>query len=186
MLPRFVVVVVLALACSQGARAQAGRWFTTAAVLKELFPTSERVSFVTVDGAALAGQGIPGGAKQHHVYVAWTGAHLDGYAVVDDERGQHEPISFAVQIDAALAVQRVEVMAYREAYGAEIRAARYRKQFVGKTQRDLEPAAVAVDAISGATLSCQSTVIVVRRALALAALAKTIATNLPPSVGAAP
>ncbi|MDP2340720.1 MAG: FMN-binding protein [Deltaproteobacteria bacterium] len=182
MAPRVVVVVAffaLCLVTGSPARAQAGQWFTTPAVLKEMFPTSERVAFVDVDGAALRALGIPTIKKAHHVYVAWTGDHLDGYAVVDEERGQHEPIGFAIQIDPKGVVQRVEVMAYREAYGAEIRAARYRKQFVGKALADLSKPVVDVDAISGATLSCKSTVIVVRRALALAGLAKQQTTTTP-------
>lgn len=164
-------LLVAACGWAPAAEAQAGVWLTTPQVLKDFFPASERVSYVDVDGAALRARGVPTTKAKHHVYVAWTGARVDGYAVVDEQVGQHEPITFAVQLSPSLVVQRLEVMAYREAYGAEIRAERYRKQWIGKSAKDLDRAVVDVDAISGATLSCKSTVIVVRRALALGALA---------------
>ena len=43
-------------------------------------------------------------------------------------------------------------MAYREAYGDQVRSERFREQFVGKTARDPITAGQDIDIISGATL----------------------------------
>lgn len=178
--------MVVAVFGGAPASAQAGQWLTTPQVLKDFFAGSERVGFVDVDAAALKARGIATTKAKHHVYVGYSkteagGARIDGYAVIDDEVGQHEPISFAILLTPDLAVQRVEVMAYREAYGAEIRSERYRKQWIGKRAADVDVrGAKGVDAISGATISSRSTVNVVRRALALAALASA-APSAPPS-----
>ncbi len=166
------------------ASAQAGQWFTTPQVLKVFFADADRVGYVDVDAAALKAKGITTTKAKHHVYVGYSAAgQALGYAVVDDEVGQHEPISFAVLLSPALVVQRLEVMAYREAYGAEIRSPRYLRQWIGKQAKDVDVrGASGVDTISGATISSRAAVHVVRRALALAALAAAVpAPTSPPS-----
>lgn len=141
-----------------------GVFFTTRAVLAEFFKTSAAVSFEKRHEP-----GSAAGAKDVVIYVGTSGTGsatvIDGYAVVLDEIGQHEPITFGVLTDKDGRVVRIEVMAYREAYGAEVRSQRFLRQYQGRTLADLDRPSGDVDAISGATISSNSTRRAVKRAL---------------------
>lgn len=158
-------LIVIAVATAAAASSSTGTFFTTSALLKEIFKSSEKVTFVTFEKA-------PNQKKADVVYVATStragAVVVDGYAVVVDEIGQHEPITFGIATDASGLVTRVEVMAYREAYGGEIRAKRFLDQFSGVPQKSADD----VDAISGATLSVKSSKRAVARGLALIARAR--------------
>ncbi|MEE8410178.1 MAG: FMN-binding protein [Myxococcota bacterium] len=159
------------LAGTPAARAQ-GVYFTTRSVLRQLFASSERVSYVVVETARvktrLAGLlgYVPAKAK-YTVFVARTGDRIDGYAVIDEEIGQHLPITFAVALAPDGSVRRTEVMAYHEAYGSDIRQERFRAQFVGKRVGDPVRVGRDIQAVSGATISSRSMAVAVRRAAAL-------------------
>ena len=101
------------------------------------------------------------------VYVATTGEHVDGYALIDEELGQHQPITFAVKLSATGAVLRQEVLVYREPHGDGVRDPRFRAQFVGKTSSDACRAGDDIAVISGATISSRAMSIGVKRALVL-------------------
>ena len=101
------------------------------------------------------------------VYVASTGERTDGYAIVDEEMGQHEMIGFAVKLSPSVVVERQEIVAYRESRGDEVTDPRFRGQFVGKSGRDPLRLSVDIAAISGATISSASMASGVRRAIAL-------------------
>jgi Na+-translocating ferredoxin:NAD+ oxidoreductase RnfG subunit len=139
-------------------------------LLGEQFKRSERVTFVQVK---------PNAEQQHRIqsklgralakpeytfYVATTAGHVDGYALFDEERGQHELISFGTFFDATGRVTRVEVMAYREPYGDGIRAERFRQQFVGRSAQSGFAPGRDIDAVSGATISSRSMSLGVQRA----------------------
>lgn len=137
-------------------------FYTVRGLLSEQFSSSERVGFVQVapSGDALArverrlGSKLPG--DSYTFYVARTGDHVDGYALFDEERGQHELISFATFFDARGSITRVEIVAYREAYGDGIRASRFRSQFVGRNADSSFRPNDDIDAVSGATISSRS------------------------------
>jgi electron transport complex protein RnfG len=166
------LMVGLGVAVSLPAQA-AGTYFTTPQILKEFFPKSQRVSFRKVklgpaELAALQGRlGYKPAKPEYVIFVATTGEHVDGYAVIDEELGQHEQITFAVKLSPEGAVERHEVMVYREKYGEEITDARFRRQFQGKTAKDAVRAGVDIDVVTGATISSRSMAIGVRRALVL-------------------
>jgi Na+-translocating ferredoxin:NAD+ oxidoreductase RnfG subunit len=156
-----VGVLVLVSSLSAIAASTTGSFFSTTAVLKEFFKASEKVNFIQFDKQ-------PGQKKADVVYVAESHGVVDGFAVVVEEIGQHEPITFGIAADASGRVVRVEVMAYREAYGSEIRSPRFLNQFVGAPAKSLDD----VDAISGATLSVKSSKRAVARAVELIATAR--------------
>lgn len=93
-----------------------------------------------------------------------------GYLLIDNEFGKHEPITFAVALDGAGAVQAVAICVYRESRGGEVRRASFMKQFRGKRHGDRLRLGAEVTHVSGATISSRSAVNVVNRALALWAL----------------
>ena len=155
--------------CAQAA----STYFTPQQVLREFFPQSEKVGFRRVVLAppqvdALRRRlGYTPPRGEYVIFVATTGGRVDGYALIDEERGQHEAITFAVKLSPEGVVQRQEVMVYREKYGDEIRDSRFRRQFVGKTVKDAVRAGTDVDVVTGATISSRSMAIGVRRALVL-------------------
>ncbi|HUN94486.1 MAG TPA: FMN-binding protein [Burkholderiaceae bacterium] len=89
-----------------------------------------------------------------------------GVFIVDEVIGKHDAITYALGIDAAGGVKQVEIMAYRENYGYEIRGAGWRRQFAGKTASDPVRLDQDIRNISGATLSCRHVTDGVRRLLA--------------------
>jgi hypothetical protein len=100
-------------------------------------------------------------------FVARSGVHIDGYALIDEEQGEHLPITFAVKISPEGVIERQEIVAYREPRGDEVRDERFRKQFVGKCARDPVAAGLDIVAVSGATISSRAMAVGVKRALVL-------------------
>jgi len=144
---------------------------TVRAILGSHFSDSANVSYVQVrPGAAerarierRLGRSLP--KSEYTFFVARTGGQVDGYALFDEERGQHEMISFGTFFDARGDVTRVEVMAYREPYGDGIRSERFRRQFVGR--RGGFDIGSDIDSVSGSTISARSACRAVERATVL-------------------
>lgn len=153
--------------------ARAIEFTTPQALLSQRFRSSERVTFIKVrpDAAqrsaleARLGRALP--KPEYTFFVATSHGQADGYALFDDQLGQHEPISFATFFDAQGQITGVEVVAYREPFGDGIRAERFRKQFVGRTAHSKFRSGTDIDTISGATISSRSMCIGVERAAAL-------------------
>ena len=148
-------------------------YWQTRDLLASFFPSSQRVTFrkFDLDGAERSRVeqrlGYRLARDSYTFFVATTGDRVDGYALLDDENGQHLPISFAVKLSPAGTVERQEVTAYRESHGEGVRDARFRSQFVGKTVADTLRAGTDISVISGATISSRSMTIGVKRALVL-------------------
>jgi Na+-translocating ferredoxin:NAD+ oxidoreductase RnfG subunit len=142
-------------------------------VLAEFFPNSERVGYRTVAldqsmRARLAQRlGYTPVRDKYTIFVATTHGKVDGYAVVDDEKGLHQPITFATRLSPRGIVERVEIMVYREPRGDEVRDPRFRRQFQGKTAQDPLRLNHDIDAVSGATVSSASLAVGVKRATIL-------------------
>jgi electron transport complex protein RnfG len=153
--------------------ALAEQFWTTQALLADQFKTSQNVTYVRVrlDAGARAridarlGRSLP--KSEYTLFVAKSGERVDGYALFDEQIGQHEPISFATFFDPGGAITRVEVVAYREPFGDGIRAERFRKQFLGRSVRSRFRPGDDIDTISGATISSRSMSIAIERAAAL-------------------
>jgi Na+-transporting NADH:ubiquinone oxidoreductase subunit NqrC len=94
-----------------------------------------------------------------------------GWFIVDEVIGKHEFITFAVGIGGDGTVRGVEIMEYRETYGGEVRDAKWRAQFTGKTRAAPLKLDQDIRNISGATLSSRHIAEGVRRLLALHAIA---------------
>jgi len=157
--------------CSSGVQGQV--YFTVQQLLGEHFHSSEQVTFRRVSitdhlrGRMEHELGVKLPKTQYTVYVATSRGKVDGYALFDEERGQHEMIGFATFFDAQGAITRVEVTAFREPHGDGVRAEQFRRQFVGRTALSGFAPQKDIDAISGATISSRSLCKGVRRAAAL-------------------
>jgi len=177
---RFAAALALALA-GAALPAYAATYWTTSAVLKSFFGTSKRITYKRfslpdAEAAAIAKKiGASQVKKDWVVYFGESdGKRDEGFAIKDAEIGMHEPIDYAVRFTDKGAVDRVEIMEYREPYGDEVRAERFRKQFVGKTPSDAITAGQDIDIISGASYSSKSLARGVKRdALVLQAALKS-------------
>lgn len=89
-----------------------------------------------------------------------------GWFIVDEVFGKHEFITYAVALTAAGVLRQIEIMDYRETYGGEIRDARWRAQFTGKTAAAPLKLDQDIKNITGATLSCRHVTDGVKRLLA--------------------
>jgi FMN-binding domain len=91
---------------------------------------------------------------------------LLGLFVVDHVIGKHLYIDYAVALDPAGRVMRVDILQYRESYGGEVREPSWLAQFVGKTSSSPLKVGGDVRNISGATLSSLHVTEGVKRILA--------------------
>jgi Na+-translocating ferredoxin:NAD+ oxidoreductase RnfG subunit len=74
---------------------------------------------------------------------------------VDEVIGRQDLITYAIGIDAAGQLTAVEILAYRESHGGEIRNAKWRAQFAGKGDLGQLRFQTDIRNIAGATLSSQ-------------------------------
>lgn len=90
-----------------------------------------------------------------------------GTAVIVEEIGKHKPITFLVKVTPAGAVERVEVLVYREPRGGEVRKPRFLRQLKGKTAGS--PLRINRDVVNvtGATLSVRAMAAGVKRVLCI-------------------
>ncbi len=108
----------------------------------------------------LTGEQIESIAKASKVRVrsskiqAWKTAE-GGWFVLDQVIGKHEYIDLAVALTHEGKVKGLEVLTYREAYGYEIRNAKWRGQFHGRDASERLRLDRQIRNITGATLSCR-------------------------------
>ena len=90
-----------------------------------------------------------------------------GRGVAAEEIGKFKPITFMVKVSNEGKVERVDVMAYRETVGSEVRRRRFTGQFNGKSAKD--PLRINRDVlnITGATMSVQAMTAGVRKVLVI-------------------
>jgi Na+-translocating ferredoxin:NAD+ oxidoreductase RnfG subunit len=100
------------------------------------------------------------------VWKAEAGGRVAGFLVFDRVVGKHLFIDYAVALTPAGAVQRVEILEYRESYGGEIRSPSWLAQFVGKTSGSALKINGDIRNIAGATLSSTHITEGVKRVLA--------------------
>ena len=104
---------------------------------------------------------------QYSSFIGHGKEGIEGYAVIMNEIGKHEYITFIVGISPKGEIRDVAVMDYRETRGWEVKEQRFLRQFRGKSLAD--PIAVDRDIVNytGATLSSHAIARGVKKALAL-------------------
>ena len=133
------------------------RWSAPAAVVLTVAAPAYAVQYLSVAQAQKAA--FPSAthfaeAEGGRAWRAEAGGKLLGLVVVDHVIGKHLYIDYAVALAPGGRVQRVEILAYRESYGGEIRSPSWLAQFVGKTSGSALKVGSDIRNISGATLSC--------------------------------
>lgn len=155
---------------------RAETFLTEPQALKVVFPKSETVA--TESRALSAAQreelqtktGLRFPETEYRFFVGKTKGNVDGYAVILNEIGKHEFITFIVGMGPRGEVSEVAVMDFRESRGGEVREPRFLRQFRGKKSSD--PIQVDRDIVNytGATLSSHALARGVKKALLLAEL----------------
>ena len=113
-------------------------------------------------------------------YTAQKDGSTLGVLLLDFVIGKHEVIDYALAISPDGKVQQIEILAYRESYGHEIRGKNWRAQFAGKTAADKLRNNDDIHNIAGATMSCAHITEGVRRLLATFEIALKPALTPPP------
>lgn len=170
MRPTVVTTVVLLALGAAPCRAEV--YYTDQEALALAFPAADEtqtVRSVVTDTqraqiAELAGPGTVPRLFTHR--VARKDGNVLGYAVIGDVLGKQRPITYLLAVDADLRVTLLEILAYRESHGGEIRRPSFRAQFTGKTSSDPLRLREDIANISGATISCRAVTDAVRRDLA--------------------
>jgi len=98
-------------------------------------------------------------------YVGRSADGVQGYGVVLEEMGKHEPIAFFVAISPDGHVKDVMILEYRESRGGEVRQKGFLKQYVGKTSQDPMEPDQDITPITGATISARAISDGVKKAL---------------------
>jgi hypothetical protein len=101
---------------------------------------------------------------------AVAGGKPVGWVLSDRVIGKYDLIDYAAGFDAQGVATGIEILAYRESHGAEVRQTGWRKQFVGKKGPAAMRFADDIRNISGATLSCQHVTEGMQRLSALVSL----------------
>jgi Na+-translocating ferredoxin:NAD+ oxidoreductase RnfG subunit len=161
--PALSLVAAAVLAAIPVAAAQ---YWTPAKVLTSFFPEAKKITFKKVSLSDAQAQAIGQKLGASAVKKDWSIYFSDdkrGFAILDNEKGMHEPIDFAVRFSPAGAVERIEILEYREAYGDQVRRERFRNQFRGKTASDPITVGKDIDIVSGASISSRSIAIGVKR-----------------------
>jgi Na+-translocating ferredoxin:NAD+ oxidoreductase RnfG subunit len=150
---------------------QATVYLTPAQAQTQMFPgQSLTPAFRDLTPAQLAAiRAAAGDSPLSPQLKAWR-AQNGGWFIVDEVIGKHEFITYAVSLDPTGTVTDVEILEYREAYGGEVRQAKWLRQFVGKRPGQSLKAGSEIRTISGATLSSKHVTDGVRRLLATYAI----------------
>lgn len=164
--------LVVANPCPASARAQ-GVLLTQEQALHEIFPEAARTTTET-HALPAAVRGVLETRLGRRIredsvtalLVYDAGGSLRGYAVVTEEIGKYEPITFMVGVTPKFTVRDVAVMVYRESRGGDVKRKRFLRQYRGKSTRDPIDLNRDVINVSGATLSVRAMNAGVKRVLA--------------------
>ena len=151
----------------------AGLYWTRDALLRDVFKNSEIIKSKNFKPSAEIknqiekelGYTLP--KDEYTFYYGQTGSNIDGYMIIDEQCGQHLPITFANVLTPGGIVTRHELMVYREKYGEEVKNKKFRNQFIGKSSQDPIRLGKDIIAVSGATISSRALSIGTRRAIVL-------------------
>ena len=170
-IPGFLLIAMLSVVSMDHAHGQV--FLTLEDALDLAFPGAERIVKKKV---SLDRKGKVAIAKAASImlddphflfYVGMEGDRPVGYMVVDNVIGQAEPITYMVAFYPDGKVKRIEIMAYRESRGGEVRYREFMKQYEGKSIRDPLRVGDDIRNISGATLSTASISFGVKKLLAV-------------------
>ncbi|MBZ0272111.1 FMN-binding protein [bacterium] len=146
-------------------------YLTREKALAGFFPDAEKIGYErkTLTGAQAAqfrkDLGYAPPRLDYVVYIATKNGKRAGYALIDNELGKYEMITFAVAAGTDGRVADSAVMVYREEIGHQVKEPMFLEQFKGKGTDAPLRLGRDVNGISGATVSSRSIARGIRRAL---------------------
>ena len=158
------ILVFICLLFSQQLYAQSTVFLKPDEALKMMFATSKEVikedHVVTAEISEKAKKLLSYDlAKSNYAfYIGKTDGKIDGYALIDDEVGKVQPITFVTRINPDGKVAQVEIMVYRESHGGEVTSKRFLNQFRQKNFNDELRIGSSIVNVTGATLSSHALV----------------------------
>jgi Na+-translocating ferredoxin:NAD+ oxidoreductase RnfG subunit len=139
----------------------ATQYLSVDAAQRAVFPQAdafERVVPVLTSAQRQSMATLAGRQPAHGTLMVWRALRSGtavGYVFIDEVVGRSELITYAVGIDANGILTPIEVLAYRESHGGEIKTAGWRRQFAGRHGLDQLDFRTDIKNIAGATLSAQ-------------------------------
>jgi hypothetical protein len=157
------------------ARAQEGVFLQPEDSPRQLFPdattVTERAIASTPDFRAKVRAGLTRlpslWEPAYRIFTAKRDERLLGWVVIVEEIGKHRPITYAVAVNPDATVHDVAVLAYREAYGGEVKERRFLRQYAGRSATAPLLPYQDIQNIAGATLSVLATGRAMKKAVAV-------------------
>lgn len=159
--PLSATVALAGLAAAPVQVAVAAEYLSVEGAQKALFPQADAFTELVLslspkqrdEVARLAGPQPP--HRSLRTFKALRHGDLLGYVFVDEVIGREDFITYAAGIDASGRMSALEVLAYRESHGGEIRSDAWRRQFLGRERLGQLRVRTDIKNIAGATLSCE-------------------------------
>lgn len=161
-----------------------GVLWTPEALLRDFFQSSEqvhykRMSLTREEQAQLATLTRTERANARQLlYVARTGARIDGYAFLSAADQGRDPAAFGVQVSAEGRVKRVEVMRLLDTDQQEVLDRRFLHQFEGHALPDAPHLHRRIESPIGCTSACRDATRDVRQALFLVSKTRSPGTEV--------
>jgi H+/Na+-translocating ferredoxin:NAD+ oxidoreductase subunit G len=139
----------------------AAEYLSVADTQRSLFPQADRFEDLALALTPAEKETVTklAGTQPSHrslrIWKAMQGAQLLGHVFVDEVIGRQDFITYALGIDSSGKLSAVEVLAYRESHGGEIRGTGWRHQFEGRNDLDQLRFRADIKNIAGATLSSE-------------------------------
>lgn len=152
---RKIIFSLLVALCLISTFSRAEVYISAEEAIKQIFPTHQEYK---KESRILDNQ-------EFGVYTVSKNGKVLGWAVVLDEKGKIQPITFLVGIDMKGKVLEVYVLEFRDLFGSEIKRRSFLRQFHFKSLDD--PIAIGrdIDAVTQATISSQAAACAVKKAL---------------------
>ena len=174
---RGLAAIVLAAGMTSPAAGQEGLFLRESEASAAVFPDADQSKRLEFDAtpelrarieSRLAGTTPSLWEERWIVFRAVHDGTTLGHALIVEEIGKHRPITFVVGVRPDDSIADVAVMAYREAYGGEIKNERFLRQYRGKRAADPLRSPRQITNVAGATLSVEAASRAVRKAQAVA------------------
>lgn len=131
--------------------------------VRKVFPSATDISKISINRGVQT-SGRPGNPVVSEIRDS---SGLLGYSIVSDVVSRSGPFKIHVLLDKQHVVKRATVISYPWTHGREVGRRSFTSQFEGKGPKDAVELDNDIDAVSGATLSCNAMTQGVREAIKL-------------------
>ncbi|MHC4435507.1 MAG: FMN-binding protein [Planctomycetota bacterium] len=163
LVPVATASTVLVTVCGCGD--SAGNGAVRIETVHEVFPSATDISTMSINRDPQE-SGPPGNPVFSEIRDS---SGLLGYSVESDVAGRSGPFRIHVLLDEQYVVKKAAVISYPWSHGRQVRKRSFACQFEGKGPEDAIEIGNDIDAVTGATISCEAVARGVRQAVRLLA-----------------